>query len=210
MVRYSCRMTYFHNTTGNKSQLGLNLTWISLDVIENKTRNKENKTFLNYYPGAFEQAVCLGHGAFASEFSKNPNSWGSVWGGGGGGVGYCWNWLMHYCGNTKRFIPTHVTFRSCHVSLRLENSTTLIGIAVLAGTSVRHAIYPGVIALIISFLYSCQDTRNAQILESSKQASEKERSSIKQEVEVDTNIIHEKAQLNGYHIHLHIGHFFQR
>ena len=85
MVRYSCRMTYFHNTTGNKSQLGLNLTWISLDVIENKTRNKENKTFLNYYPGAFEQAVCLGHGAFASEFSKNPNSWGSVWGGGGGG-----------------------------------------------------------------------------------------------------------------------------
>ena len=82
---------------------------------------------------------------------------------------------MHYSGNTKRLIPTHTTYRSCRVSLRLENSTTLIAIAVLAGTSVHHTIYPGVIALIISFLYSFQDTRNIQILESSKQASEKER-----------------------------------
>ena len=80
---------------------------------------------------------------------------------------------MHYSGNTKRFIPTHMTF--CHVSLRLENSTTLIGIVVLAGTSVHHALYPGVIVLILSFLYSFQDTRNIQILESSKQASKKER-----------------------------------
>ena len=53
---------------------------------------------------------------------------------------------MRYSGNTKRFIPTHTTFQSCRVSLRLENSATLIGIAVLAGTSVFHTIYPGVIA----------------------------------------------------------------
>ena len=115
---------------------------------------------------------------------------------------------MRYSGNTKRFIPTHTTFRLYHVSLRLENSTTLIGVVVLAGTSVRPAIYPGVIALIISFLFSFQDTRNIQILESGKQASEKERLSIKQEVEVDTNIIHEKVQLKGYHICPHIGRFF--
>ena len=86
---------------------------------------------------------------------------------------------MHYSRNTKRFIPTHMTFRLCHVSLRLENSTILIGTAVLAGVlSVHHAIYPGVIALIISFLYSFQDTRNIQILESSKQASKREREMI--------------------------------
>ena len=75
---------------------------------------------------------------------------------------------MRYSGNTKRFIPTHTTFWLYCVSLRLENFTTLIGVVVLAGTSVHHAIYPGVIALIISFLHSFQDTRNIQILESSK------------------------------------------
>ena len=79
---------------------------------------------------------------------------------------------MHCSGNTKRFTPTHTTFWSCRVSLRLENSTALIGVVVLAGTSVHHAIYPGVIALIISFLYSFQDTRNIQIPESSKRERE--------------------------------------
>ena len=37
------------------------------------------------YPGAFEQLFCPGGGAFASSFSKNANSRGSAWGGGGGG-----------------------------------------------------------------------------------------------------------------------------
>ena len=79
---------------------------------------------------------------------------------------------MFYSGNTKIFIHTHTTFRLCRVSLRLENSTTLTGIAVLAGTSIHHALYPGVIVLIIhvSFLYSFQDTRDIQILDLSKQA----------------------------------------
>ena len=36
---------------------------------------------------AFEQLLCPGDGAFASLFSKNPNS--RV--GGGGGDGHCWN-----------------------------------------------------------------------------------------------------------------------
>ena len=39
------------------------------------------------YPGAFEQHFCPGGGAFASSFSKNANSRGSVRGGGGMGGG---------------------------------------------------------------------------------------------------------------------------
>ena len=54
----------------------------SLDFIESKSRNEENKTFLSPYPGAFEQRFCPGGGAFASLLSKNPNSRGSArWGG---------------------------------------------------------------------------------------------------------------------------------
>ena len=41
---------------------------------------------------------------------------------------------------------------------------------VYAGTSLSRAIYPGVIAPIISLLYSFQDKRDIRILESSKQA----------------------------------------
>ena len=51
-------------------------------------RNEENKTFLtclSYHPGAFEQLFCSGSGAFASLFSKNPNSRGSARGGRDGG-----------------------------------------------------------------------------------------------------------------------------
>ena len=87
-------MTYVYDATANKPQLGLTLAWIRLDFIENKMRNKENKTFLSHYPGAFEQLVCPSRGAFASLFSKNPNSrWSAPPGGGGGG--HRWNWLMH-------------------------------------------------------------------------------------------------------------------
>ena len=55
-------------------------------------RDEENKTFmtcLSYHPGAFvnEQLFCLGGWAFASLFSKIPNSRGSARGGGGGGMG---------------------------------------------------------------------------------------------------------------------------
>ena len=53
----------------------------------------------------------------------------------------------------KIFTDTHTIFPSCRVSLRLESSTTLIEIVVYAGTSLRRAIYPNVIALIISFLF---------------------------------------------------------
>ena len=80
----------FALTTGNKTQLGLNFVWISLDFTESKTRNEENKTFLtclSHHPGEFEQLFCPGGGAFASLFSKNPNSRGSAGGGGGGVMG---------------------------------------------------------------------------------------------------------------------------
>ena len=53
-------------------------------------RNEENKTFLtclSHHPGALEQLFCPGGRAFASLFPKNPNSRGSAWGGGGGGMG---------------------------------------------------------------------------------------------------------------------------
>ena len=66
------------------------------------------------------------------------------------------------------------------------------------------------IELIISLLHSFQDTRDIQISTGIKQASkrETERLTIKQAVEVDTSIIHEKALLKGYRIHPHIGRFF--
>ena len=48
--------------------LQLNVPWISLDFIENKSRNEGNKTFLSPYPGTFEHLICPGGGAFASLF----------------------------------------------------------------------------------------------------------------------------------------------
>ena len=117
---------------------------------------------------------------------------------------------MHYSGNAKRFISTHTTFWSCRVSLRLENSTTLIGIAVLAGTGICHAIYPGWCNCINHFFSLFFSGYKEHSDTGIKQASKKERCSIKQEVEVDTNIIQEKVHLKGYHIRLHIGHVFRR
>ena len=65
-------MTYFYTKYGKQ------------DLAGSKSRNEENKTCLSPYPGAFEQLFCPGRVAFASLFSKSPNSrWSGRWGGGG-------------------------------------------------------------------------------------------------------------------------------
>ena len=66
-----------------KAEQGLNLARITLDFIESKSRNEENKTFLSPYPEAFEQHFYPGGGAKTQyTFKKNPNSRGSARGGG--------------------------------------------------------------------------------------------------------------------------------